>query len=111
TSGVHLLVGTGALARAMGEGARLGAQPQSPAYLGPAMLVYGLPQAIRERRLRQWARLLARGHDAISRPGDRLPMAGALADAASFMQEGRRHFVTTTAATTRDIAWNGEELD
>ncbi len=89
----------------------MGDHAQTPAFLGPAMLVYGLPQAIRERRLRAWARLLARGRDAISRPGDRLPLAGALADAARFMQEGRAHAITTTAATTRDIAWNGEELD
>jgi hypothetical protein len=111
TSGVHLLAGTGALARAIGEGAPLDAPAPRPAYLGPAMLVYGLPQAIREGRLRPWARLLARGREAISRPGDRLPLAGALADAARFMQEGRAHAITTTAATTRDIAWNGEELD
>lgn len=111
TSGVHLLAGSGALARAIGEGVPLEAPVQTPAYLGPAMLVYGLPQAIREGRLRQWARLLACGRDALSRPGDRLPLAGALADAARFMQEGRAHAITTTAATTRDIAWNGEELD
>lgn len=111
TSGVHLLAGSSALARAIGEGMLLDAPAQTPAFLGPAMLVYGLPQAIRERRLREWARLLAHGRDAISRPGDRLPLAGALADAARFMQEGRAHAITTTAATTRDIAWNGEELD
>ena len=81
------------------------------AYLGPAMLVYGLPQALREARLRDWARLLAKGRDAISRPGDRRPILGAMANAAAYFHEGRRHSISTTAATTRDIAWNGEDLD
>ena len=111
TSGVHLLTGEGALARAIGEGVPTSAQSRAPAYLGPAMLVYGLPQALREQRLQQWRHLLAAGREAISRPGDRWPLAGALADAAGFFLEGRRHSITTTAATTRDIAWNGEELD
>ncbi len=111
TSGVHLLTGEGALARAIGEVVPTSTQSRAPAYLGPAMLVYGLPQALRERRLQQWRHLLATGREAISRPGDRWPMAGALADAAGFFLEGRRHSITTTAATTRDIAWNGEELD
>ncbi|WP_181443610.1 hypothetical protein [Porphyrobacter sp. YT40] len=111
TSGVHLLTGSGTLARAIGEGVPTPPQSHAPAYLGPAMVVYGLPQAFRERRLRPWWHLLATGREAISRPGDRWPLAGALADAAGFFREGRRHSITTTAAATRDIAWNGEELD
>ncbi|WP_158094322.1 ATP-grasp domain-containing protein [Erythrobacter donghaensis] len=111
TSGVHLLTGAGTLARAIGEGVPMTAPSRAPAYLGPAMLVYGLPQALREGRLRPWWQLFATGREAISRPGDRWPLAGALADAAGFFLEGRRHSITTTAATTRDIAWNGEELD
>lgn len=115
TSGVHLLTGDGALARAIGDGACAPAPNQeqalTPAYLGPAMLVYGLPQALREARLRDWTRFLAYGRDVISRPGDRLPFLGAMADAVGFFREGRRHSISTTAATTRDIAWNGEDLD
>lgn len=111
TSGVHLLTGSGALARAMAGGERIDHQGDTPAYLAPAMAVYGLPQALLEGRLRDWARLLAGGHDAISRSGDRWPIAGALRDAAGFFREGRRHSITITAATTRDIAWNGEDLD
>ena len=115
TSGVHLLTGDGALARVLGDGGRGPApeqeQPHTAAYLGPAMLVYGLPQALREARLSDWARLLAKGRDAISRPGDRRPILGAMADAAAYFHEGRRHSISTTAATTRDIAWNGEDLD
>lgn len=111
TSGVHLLTGKGALARAIADGTPAPAQGPDPAYLGPAMFVYGLPQALRERRLEDWARLLSRGHDAISQPGDRRPILGAMIDAAGFFREGVKHSISTTAATTRDIAWNGEDMD
>lgn len=111
TSGVHLLTGDGALAKAIGMGAPIEREGQTAAYLGPAMVVYGLPRALRQRKLGQWVRLLARGRDAISRAGDRRPLAGAIADAIGFFRDGRRHSMTTTAATTYDIAWNGEELD
>ncbi|MWV28924.1 ATP-grasp domain-containing protein [Aurantiacibacter rhizosphaerae] len=111
TSGVHLLAGDGALARAIGEGVSCPAQNCCPAYLGPAMLAYGLPHALRRARLGEWFRLLRNGRDAIGRAGDRLPMLGAVADAAGFFRDGRKHSISTTAATTRDIAWNGEDLD
>lgn len=115
TSGVHLLTVNGALARVMGDGicgpATDQEQAHTSAYLGPAMLVYGLPQALREARLGDWAQLLAHGRDAISRPGDRRPFLGAMADAVAFFREGRGHSISTVAATTRDIAWNGEDLD
>ena len=48
TSGVHPLTGNGDLAGALGDGFHASAPIQSPAYLGPAMLVYGLPYAPRE---------------------------------------------------------------
>ncbi len=111
TSGVHLLSGNGALARAIGDGARAPTQSDRAAFLGPAMLVYGLPLALRQAQLGEWVRLLVAGREVIGRPGDRLPILGALVDAAAFHREGRRHSISTTAATTRDIAWNGEDLD
>jgi len=111
TSGVHLLTGDGSLARAIGDGTPAPAQGSGAAYLGPAMLAYGLPQALRAGRLKDWARLLARGHDAISRPGDRIPLLGAVIDAAGFFCEGAQHSISATAATTRDIYWNGEDMN
>jgi hypothetical protein len=85
--------------------------PFQTAYLVPAMLLLGLPRALRRLDLAGWRACLAAGRDAISRPGDRAPLAGAVADAAAFLLSGLRHNISTNAATTRDIEWNGEELD
>lgn len=111
TSGVHLLVGQGDLARAIGDGTPMTAQAQAATYLAPAMIMFGLPSALRHGRLGQWRSLVARGSDAISRPGDRLPIAGAIADAGAFFLTGLRQRISTNAATTFDIEWNGEEQD
>jgi hypothetical protein len=74
------------------------------------MAVFGLPLALRSGRVAEWLHTMRHSRDAISRPGDRLPLAGALADAAGFALAGLRHGISVTAATTRDIEWNGEEL-
>ena len=110
TSGVHLLAGEGHLARAIGDGiAAPGAAPCT-LYLGPAMVVFGLPQAVRGARMRDWWRCMATGCDVVSRPGDRWPALGALCDAATFALMGLKHNISTNAATTYDLEWNGEEL-
>jgi hypothetical protein len=111
TSGVHLLAGGGQLARAIHAGVPAPDAPFQTAYLVPAMLLLGLPRALRRSDLAGWRACLAAGRDAISRPGDRAPLAGAVADAAAFFLGGLRHNISTNAATTRDIEWNGEELD
>jgi len=111
TSGVHLLTGNGDLARAIAHGTPIPASraPQ-PRHLAPAMVLFGLPLAIRTGRVAQWRRAMTNSADAISRPGDRRPLAGALVDAAGFALTGLRHGISTTSASTRDIAWNGEDL-
>lgn len=110
TSGVHLLTGDGGLARAISEGTAPPDAPGHAAYLAPAMWLYGLPRAMRLGQMAAWRSLLATGRDAISRPGDRWPLGGALVDAGGFMLTGLRHKISTNAATTLDIEWNGEEL-
>lgn len=111
TSGVHLLAGSGDLARAIAEGTPMTGTPSTTLrYLGPAMAVFGLPLALCSHRVAEWRATMRDGSDAISRPGDRLPLAGALLDAACFALSGLRHGISTTSATTRDIAWNGEDL-
>ncbi len=111
TSGVHLLSGNGALAQAISQGTPMPKATGSRAYLAPAMWLFGLPLALRKRRLAEWRALLATGTDAISRVGDRTPIAGALVDAARFFATGLRHGISTNAATTFDIEWNGEEME
>ena len=111
TSGVHLMAGDGHLARAIAEGTDAQTNPTSTSYLGPAMVLFGLPRAIAKGELAAWRACLAEGRDAISRPGDRTPLVGSLVDAARFFAKARAHAISTNAATTYDIEWNGEELD
>lgn len=106
-SGLHLFDARPELARAMlGEGeahAIAGVR-----YLGPAMLLLGLPSAIGQGRLGELARDVGRGRDAIGRPGDRRPLLGAILDAARFA--ARASGQGAAAATTADIEWNGEAI-
>ncbi len=111
TSGIHLLIAQGtAFAALTGEPQHHVTDDVRPTYLGPAMWVLGLPQAIRTGRLREWCATLAKGRDAISRAGDRAPALGALVDAAAFAFKGLVMGISTNAATTCDIEWNGEDL-
>jgi hypothetical protein len=40
-----------------------------------------------------------------------MPFLGALVDSAKFSLSGLAKGISTTAATTHDIEWNGEEFD
>lgn len=110
TSGVHLLAGEGDLARAIVSGQAMAEEQRQSAYLAPAMIVFGLAQAIRSRRLREWWETMKAGSDAISRQVDWMPLLGALIDAGAFALTGLRRGISTNAATTYDIEWNGEAL-
>ncbi|MFZ5637624.1 MAG: ATP-grasp domain-containing protein [Pseudomonadota bacterium] len=104
-SGVHLFDGDPALADALlGRGSPVHAPPRLR-YLAPAMLLFGLPQALRDGRMREFVRDVRRGRDALTRPGDRLPAAGALLDTLGYALRGG-----ATRGSTADIEWNGEPL-
>lgn len=104
-SGVHLFDGDPALAEALlGRGPPAHA-PARLRYLAPAMLLFGLPQALRDGRMREFVRDVRRGRDALTRPGDRLPAAGALLDTLGYALRGG-----ATRGSTADIEWNGEPL-
>jgi hypothetical protein len=106
-SGLHLFDARPELARAM-----LGGGEAHPAgglrYLGPAMLLLGLPTALGSGRLGALARDIGRGHDAVGRPGDRRPVLGALLDATRFTAQALASQRSAAGATTADIEWNGE---
>ena len=108
TSGVHLLAGKGDLARAMRDASFGPVTAQTGArHLLPAMLTFGLVQAVSKRRTREWWAQLRRGSDVAGAPGDRWPAAGAVIDGFCFMVGGAMRGIDTTAATTADIEWNG----
>jgi hypothetical protein len=108
-SGVHLFDGD-ALARAI-----LGTPQASPAagtrrHLSPAMALLGLPAVLAQGRVRAAATAWREGRDAIGRPGDRWPAAGAVVDAARFAALALTRRRSPTRQTTADIEWNGEPI-
>jgi len=110
-SGLHLLDATPALAHAILDGKNC---PPAPAgtirYLAPAMLLMGLPAAIAGQTVPQLLRTWRAGRDAVSHPGDRLPFAGTVMDAARFAAVSLTRRLSPTGATTDDIEWNGEDM-
>jgi hypothetical protein len=109
TSGVHLFGADPAFALALiGRGE---ATPDpTPRHIAPALWRYGLPSALRDRRLAGWRRQRRDGLDALTRPGDRAPLAGALIDTLGFALRALRQHQSLTAAMTADIEWNGAPL-
>lgn len=112
TSGVHFFNRSPDVARAMlGDVDKLVlARETSARHVGPALWFYGLPAALKQRRMAEWRARRRGSADVISAPGDRAPIAGALLDsmrlAASAMLRGK----TLTEISTIDIEWNGEPL-
>jgi hypothetical protein len=108
-SGVHLFAGD-ALARAILGQAQPPPAPGTRRHLAPAMALLGLPQAIAGGRLSAFVETWRSGTDAIGRPGDPWPRAGALVDAARFAALGLSRRRSPTRQTTADIEWNGEPI-
>lgn len=110
TSGVHLFHRTAAFGQAlMGRGE---AEPVAGSrHLSTALWLHGLPVALRDRRLADWRTQRRAGTDALSAPGDRLPVLGALIDAAHFGLHALRSGQSVTEAMTADIEWNGTPFD
>ena len=110
TSGVHLF----------GRGATFGQALMARGQAGPAagarqlstaLWLHGLPIALRDGRLAAWRAQRQQGSDAVGAPGDRLPVFGALADAAAFGLRALRSGLPLTEAMTVDIEWNGRPFD
>lgn len=104
TSGLHLLVhDPQALANAVlsDEGPML-AGSETPVCLGPAMVVFGIPDAVRTRRLARWRRDLSRARDALT--GARL---GAMADSLNHACRAAIGGKSLARMLTEDIEYNG----
>ncbi|HEY0129918.1 MAG TPA: hypothetical protein VGB57_00830 [Allosphingosinicella sp.] len=111
-SGVHLMDGSPALALAM---LGRGELPPPPAgtmrYLSPAMALMGVPAALADGTFGRLRAVWRKGRDAVGKPGDRLPVAGVLLDAARFALMGAARLHGPTSETTDDIEWNGEAFE
>jgi hypothetical protein len=110
TSGVHLFGASAAFGRAlMGRGE---ATPDDQSrHIAPALWRYGLPSARASGGMEAWRAQRRDGRDALTRPGDRLPLPGALIDTLGFGLRALGRGQSLTAAMTADIEWNGEPLD
>lgn len=79
-------------------------------HVGPAMWWYGLPEAMRTKRLREWRTQRKAGRDVIGAPRDFAPVFGALADTMAFGARALASRRGLAEIMTADIEWNGEEL-
>jgi hypothetical protein len=111
-SGVHLLDGSPALARALlGQGELEPPPAGTVRYLAPAMALMGVPSALTGGTFGQLRTVWRKGRDSVGKPGDRLPVAGVLLDAARFALMGVSRLRSPTGETTDDIEWNGEAFE
>jgi hypothetical protein len=76
--------------------------------LGTAMLVYGLPAAIKNGNLAAWARTFFRSDDVLLDFKDPMPALLQLRSLFKYMTLGRRQKISALEASTFDIEWNGE---
>jgi hypothetical protein len=111
TSGVHLFGRRPELALALlGRCDEIALGAAKPSHVGPALWWYGLPEAIRGKRLRDWRMQRQTGGEVIGAPGDRAPILGALADTMLFSARALAKGSDLAEVMTADIEWNGEEL-
>jgi hypothetical protein len=71
------------------------------------MLVYGLPDALKHRKLGAWLRSFATSHDVVFRANDPMPALLQWRSILHFIRRGAKHHITPLAASTLDIEWNG----
>jgi len=106
TSGAHLFGGGRSLADAMTGLAGTPVLGRKTGRLGPAMWRYGLPTAVRERRLARWLADCRKTPDVIGRGGG-WAACGAVLDSAAFSIRAALSGASLERAMTRDIEWNG----
>lgn len=110
TSGVHLFVGSADFSSTFFDPYKpcLFPSPGGSSMLLTAMLVYGLPAALRNRRFKSWLAAFTRSRDVIFSLSDPAPALLQLRSLLYFVMLGRRHKISPLEASTFDIEWNGE---
>lgn len=110
-SGLHLFDACPGLARAILTGEPVPEPPQGRMrHLGPAMVLLGLPQALRHQCLNEWRADWKASRDVIDREGNTFLTLGCLADAAGFALKALQSAQSPAGATTADIEWDGEVI-
>ena len=110
TSGVHLFAGQPAFSEAFfdPELPCLFPAPDTSSMLLTAMLVYGLPAALKKRGFRPWLEAFTRSRDIIFSLYDPAPALLQLRSLLYFVLLGWRRGISPLEASTFDIEWNGE---
>jgi hypothetical protein len=112
TSGAHLLASHPQFADAfLAERVEAG-NPIAPLgdkkMLASAMLVYGLPSALKKRGVKSWARTFLESGDVIWQGRDPLPSFLQFRSLLFYMKLSREKGISPLEASTFDIEWNGE---
>ena len=110
TSGLHFFGADDGLAQALFDG-----KPATPTLAGAmtlplAMLIYGLPFALRQRAVGKWFRDFRAMADISRWPGDRSLIGAQSLALAEVVALALSKGVGLKAAATADIEWNGEPL-
>ncbi len=110
TSGIHLLAPAPHFPDAFFDPkmACLFPPAQPTPMLGAAMLLYGLPAALKKQSLSRWWQAFRSGQDVIFRREDARPAFAQWRSLLHFVALGWRHKITPLEASTLDIEWNGE---
>ena len=111
-SGVHLFGVDDALPAALAGTASAPVLPAAgrPRMLAPVMASAGLAQALAQGRFGAWRRDFLAADDVLGIAGDRMPLAGAIADLGSYLAVSVRQRCTLREASCRDIEWDGDAL-
>lgn len=111
TSGAHFLGRSPQLALAiLGDSPSTSLEDTRQLHVAPALWTYGLGQALKGRRYREWSDARKSGRDVIAAEGDRGPVLGALLDTLAFSAKALVTRKSLVEVTTADIEWNGEAL-
>lgn len=110
TSGAHLLTNNPQFVESFFKEGPFCVTPfaDSSHMLGTAMLVYGLPAALRDGNFRAWLRAFLHSDDVILDFRDLKPFLLQWRSIFEYVQFGRRMGISVLEASTFDIEWNGE---
>lgn len=109
TSGVHLFARTPRFPQAFFDESTACLTPQSAesCMLITGMLIYGLPAAIKNGKVREWAQALFQSRDVVFNSHDPLPALLQWRGLVHFIRLGRQQRISPLQASTLDIEWNG----
>ncbi len=110
TSGVHLLASHPQFVEAFLNSNILCVTPASghSSMLATAMLIYGLPKAIKQNHFIQWVKTFFTSNDVILDLKDPMPFIMQFKSILSYLMLAKKEKITALQASTFDIEWNGE---